>query len=111
MKYQWLMHYKSVFSPQTNRDFLFAHVNLSIFLSPGGDKFVQLLCALASHIMEQRPKKKPSVAPPSGAAKTVLANQFRFQMIKGNLVLAIQNWAKLTSDFQSQYQQQKQLAQ
>lgn len=79
-------------------------------MSPGGDKFVQLMCALACHIMQRRHPCGPSVAPPAASSKSALVNQFRFQMIKGNLLVALQNWARLTADFQQQYQQEKQLA-
>lgn len=102
---QWLTQIQ-----ETNKDFQYAHINLAIFMSPGGDKFVQLMCALACHIMQRRHPCGPSVAPPAASSKSALVNQFRFQMIKGNLLVALQNWARLTADFQQQYQQEKQLA-
>ena len=95
---------------QADKNFLFPHINLSIFLSPGGDKFAQLLCALSSHILHKKPKRSTPLSPRNFNSKTSVGQQFHTQMVKGNLLVDIQQWAKLSNDFQLQYHQQKKIA-
>jgi len=68
------------------------------------------MCALSSHILHSRPKSYPSLLPKYFANKSTLGQQFHTQMVKGNLLVDIQQWTKLTTDFQLQYHQQKQIA-
>ena len=68
------------------------------------------MCALCSHILHIKPKNRPSLLPRNFTSKSTLGQQFHIQMVKGNLLVDIQQWTKLTTDFQLQYHQQKQIS-
>lgn len=82
-----------------------------MFLSPGGEKFAQLLCALASHILAKVPAKSPTLAPPStNPSKNPVMTQFKLQVLRGNLLAGFDGWTKIATQFRNGYQDYKQLS-
>lgn len=80
-------------------------------MSPSGEKFAQLCCALASHILSRMPNNSSVLAPPSVTHnKTPLSTQFKLQILKGNLLSEFETWIKLTQSFQDQYREYKEVS-
>ena len=101
----------SILLLQGNKEtFQFGHINPSMLLSPGGEKFAQLMCALASHILNKMPKKSYSLEPTSIYTKNPFALQYKLQILKGNLLSEFDSWAKMRNRFQENYNQYKLLS-
>lgn len=97
---------------QSNKDF-FPHLNPSIFMQPGGDKFVQVLCYLASHILSKSPQCSKSVLPPNisnPTNKPSFNQQFQQSFVKGTVIVKQKRWKNLFDNFSQEYCLRKQLA-
>lgn len=94
---------------QENKDFLFPHINMSLFLTPGGDKVVTLLCALASHIMSKKMGSKHYIQPPNINAKPGLHSNLRWEMLQDNAHKKMQEWVELSNDFAKDREEQKEI--
>ncbi|KAI9561260.1 hypothetical protein GHT06_012216 [Daphnia sinensis] len=86
------------------------HINPSMFLSPGGEKFAQLMCALASHILNKIPVRNPPLEPAPVFNSNPLITHLKLQVIKGHLHSEFEANIKITNSFQEEYQYYKQLA-
>lgn len=79
-------------------------------MSPGGEKFAQLCCALASHILIKMPQCSSALEPPTLTSKTPQIAQYKLQMLKGSLLYEYENRVKLTTSMQEQYRHYKELS-
>lgn len=77
-------------------------------MSPSGEKFAQLCCALASHILGNMPNTLPVLAPV--ANKSPFTKLYVLDILKGNLLSEIELWTKLTQNCQDQYQDYKEMS-
>ena len=81
-----------------------------MFLSPGGEKFAQLMCALASHVLRKIPLKNSPLDPSPVSSTNSLVTLLKLQVLKGHLHSEFEARIKITNTFQEQYQQYKQFA-
>ncbi|XP_032780362.2 uncharacterized protein LOC116918728 [Daphnia magna] len=86
------------------------HINPSMFLSPGGEKFAQLMCALASHILGKIPVRNPPLEPAPVFNSNPLITHLKLQVLKGHLHSEFEAHVKITNSFKEEYQYYKQLA-
>ncbi|XP_046460771.1 uncharacterized protein LOC124207389 isoform X2 [Daphnia pulex] len=86
------------------------HINPSMFLSPGGEKFAQLMCALASHVLGKIPLRNPPLEPSPVSSTNSLVTFLKLQVLKGHLHSEFEAKTKMTNSFQEQYLQYKMLA-
>lgn len=81
-----------------------------MFLSPGGEKFTQLMCALASHILGTIALRNAPLEPAPVCNTNPLITHLKLQVLKGHLHSELEAHRKITNSFQEEYQQYKQLA-
>ncbi len=81
-----------------------------MFLSPGGEKFAQLMCALASHVLGKVPLRNPPLEPSPVSSTNPLVTFLKLQVLKGHLHSEFEAKIKMTNSFQEQYLQYKMLA-
>lgn len=81
-----------------------------MFLSPGGEKFAQLMCALASHVLGKIPLRNPPLEPSPVSSTNSFVTFLKLQVLKGHLHSEFEAKTKMTNSFQEQYLQYKMLA-
>ncbi|XP_057372646.1 uncharacterized protein LOC130693508 [Daphnia carinata] len=86
------------------------HINPSMFLSPGGEKFAQLMCALASHILDKIPVRNSPLEPPPVFNSNPLITNLKLLVLKGHLHSEFEAHVRITNNFREEYQHYKQLA-
>ena len=100
---------------QNDKDF-FPHINPSIFMQPGGDKFVQVLCYLASHVLRKNPQCSEFLLPPtinsssSSTKPSSFCQQYQLNTMKGTACVLQKGWKSLFETFGQKYQSRKELA-
>jgi len=94
----------NIFFSQQGKKGFFPHINPAIFMQPGGDKFVQLLCHLASHVLSKTTQCSNFISSPvSTQTKSGFAQQCQLNFIKGTLAVEQKKWSQLYCSFGEGY--------
>lgn len=84
-------------------------------MQPGGDKFAQLLCHLACHVMSKTPQRSEFLAPPivfhgklssydqPSKASAGFSQNFQHNFMKGTLGLKQKKWRDVYERFGQKY--------
>lgn len=79
-------------------------------MQPGGDKFVKLLCLLASHVMSKDLMNCQMIKPHNVNTKPGRTNINLLRLLKGFLSVAQDDWINLNESYLSEYSEFKELA-